>query len=284
MTKPILDDFNPAARRPGDFERPKPALKERLRQFLRRSALGLFIGPTYPRIIDVSHWNTIDNLTLVKASGVVGIIFKATEGVTFVDQLFLAKWREALDLGFFIGVYHFFRSNLSGINQADFYLENTRPLWEATQGHIMPGWMDVETADGVSVATRQVRVHDALLQVKAHRYASGVYSSPYMWSNLIGNVPWMQNFYGWDAHWTSAQTPILPVGWSDRMTKLWQAGVYPKHSWAYPVQGLQGEVDENYFMGSLGELRTWVGLDQAPTLEDRVAALEGRVAALEAKV
>jgi GH25 family lysozyme M1 (1,4-beta-N-acetylmuramidase) len=247
-----------------------------------RNLWGLYVALAYPEIIDISHWNTVDDLAAIKQANIVGIIFKASEGTWMTDPVFLKLWRPALDLGFVVMVYHFFRSSVGGRNQAQHHLEVTRELYEAAQGQII-SWYDVETVDGTTVTTRRERLLACLREHGDMRNTPGVYSSPSLWGELVGNVPWMADYWGWNAHWTTG-TPTLPVGWLPTRTKVWQYGIYPKHSWTPYTPGIEGEVDHNYFLGTEAGLRQWVGLDVLPTLEQRVESLERRVTVLESSV
>jgi lysozyme len=57
-------------------------------------------------IIDVNHNNSI-NFTKLREAGIVAIIHKATEGETFKDSKYKTRKKQALDLGFLWGAYHF---------------------------------------------------------------------------------------------------------------------------------------------------------------------------------
>ena len=60
-------------------------------------------------LIDVSDNNQEPNWAEVKASGVIGVWIKASEGVT-VDQPNFVSWRQAANkAGLRVGAYHFAR-------------------------------------------------------------------------------------------------------------------------------------------------------------------------------
>ena len=58
-------------------------------------------------IIDVSHYNTISSWEQVKASGVVGAIFKATEGTGYEDPSCKPEFAKALKAGLACCTYHY---------------------------------------------------------------------------------------------------------------------------------------------------------------------------------
>src|SRR6185295_18811405 len=61
-----------------------------------------------------------------KAAGIVGVIHKATQGLTFKDSKYLANREKALDAGLLWGAYHF-GDGSDGTAQADFFLSVVSP-------------------------------------------------------------------------------------------------------------------------------------------------------------
>jgi lysozyme len=60
------------------------------------------------KIVDVSHWNKLKS-SREPESDVVGLIAKATEGMTFVDPTLDEAWAYAREHKLEFGVYHFLR-------------------------------------------------------------------------------------------------------------------------------------------------------------------------------
>ena len=58
-------------------------------------------------VIDISHRNTAASFQEVKNNGIVGVIHKATEGITVVDSEYHGRKHRALANGLFGGAYHF---------------------------------------------------------------------------------------------------------------------------------------------------------------------------------
>ena len=48
-----------------------------------------------PLVVDLSHWITSDDYDAVKADGIVGVIFKATEGQTYNDPTYVDQQKAA---------------------------------------------------------------------------------------------------------------------------------------------------------------------------------------------
>ncbi|TNJ68239.1 glycoside hydrolase [Paenibacillus hemerocallicola] len=59
------------------------------------------------RIIDVSKWQGVIDWAAVAASGVKGVMIKATEGIGYTDPLFRSHYAGATDAGLAVGFYHY---------------------------------------------------------------------------------------------------------------------------------------------------------------------------------
>ena len=77
-------------------------------------------------VLDPYHGNEIDLARVRRNRHVVGIIHKATEGTTVVDDAYESRRVEALELGFLWGSYHFGRPGDVEL-QVDAYLAAARP-------------------------------------------------------------------------------------------------------------------------------------------------------------
>lgn len=243
-------DFDP-------FQRKHDYPVSRVRSFLASIRQALAPQP-YVLGVDLSHWNASVDFKALKAGGYEFAILKATEHTTYVDPTFAPRWRQALDAGMIVGSYHFFRSNFDGTAQAVHHMTQVDPLWNATQGKMIPPANDVETADGVSVSVRVPRINCWRNKFLAEWGIDTLcYSSQYAWQTLTNNM--ILDCIGWAAHWTSAETYLWPIGWPVAKRKFVQFGVWPKHSWVPPVPGCTGEVDVNKFLGTLDDLRAFIG-------------------------
>lgn len=82
------------------------------------------------RFIDLSNNNPGDiDFNAVKASGVAGVILKASEGTTFTDGTFAQRWQAAKDAGLLRGAYHFAHPDVNSPEaEAAFFLRVVGPL------------------------------------------------------------------------------------------------------------------------------------------------------------
>lgn len=79
---------------------------------------------TYPiHVVDLSHYQTVTSFDEMKKAGVIGVILKATEGLTIIDDKYLMFQRAAEEAGLLVGGYHFLHAG-DPIPQAKFFLKN----------------------------------------------------------------------------------------------------------------------------------------------------------------
>ena len=281
-----MQDFNPNTRVKEHFELPVSRFARVYR------TLTVPSGDTL-RGLDLSHWNADENIDFVtlKSNGIDFVILKVTEGTGFVDSTFKSKAEAALAAGLIVMPYHFFRGNYGGAAQATHCVDTLRQLGFFDLIQYVPIiWADVESSDGVGIAQRRNRLLAFLQTIEGKGFQGGVYSSPHYWNSLIGLVGWIANYWQWDAHWTPASIPTLPLGWSRAKTIVWQNGIHPAHSWVEKVIGAIGNVDHNYFYGTIERLREILKFSVSPppsgdcNCEEEIAYLVSEIARLEAEV
>jgi GH25 family lysozyme M1 (1,4-beta-N-acetylmuramidase) len=281
-----MQDFNPNTRVRGDFFYPLPA-----DNFLTKAKsylTSVLATPVRIRGVDLSHWNGKVDFEKVKNSGIDFVILKATEADYFLDPTFDYNWRASLDNELVVMPYHFFRSNIKGNPQVEWFFrpENGGTFVEEVEGKTLL-WWDVETSDGVSVTARQNRLLGACTLTVGKGLQTGYYSSPYKWQTLVGNPIWSNDFWQWVAHWANVDYPALPTGWTKEKTIVWQNGIYPNYPWVEPVAGVPSSVDHNYFFGSLQELRDLLGFtaplppDCCDEIRQELVIIKSRLAQLQ---
>lgn len=73
-------------------------------------------------VVDLSHWNADVDFARAKADGIGGVMHKATQGLTYVDDKFARRKNEALIQDIRWGAYHF-ADGSSGVEQANHFLQ-----------------------------------------------------------------------------------------------------------------------------------------------------------------
>jgi len=63
--------------------------------------------PVHPMVVDLSHWDPADDYAKVKRAGIVGCIYKATEGGGYSDPTYVSQQHAAKSAGLKWGAYHF---------------------------------------------------------------------------------------------------------------------------------------------------------------------------------
>jgi hypothetical protein len=266
-------DFRPEYRNPATFE--KTTTGDKLRQafaFLVQTA----IPTTWVSCFDSSHWNTFDPQRVTDDF----YWLKATESNWFVDNVSMSRALELLERGKRIGLFHFFRANVDGIEQADYFLNKIESIRNQTKGKILIAG-DFETTDGVTLTTRQTRAATFLQELDEDFRTPHMYSSAYLWQTMYGNPSWGNRYRGWVAQWANISAPsAIPVGWDRSKLDFWQNGIWDTYAWVRAIPGGQPDIDNDYYMGSLAELDNLIGIEPTPlTLEERVTRLEDQARA-----
>ncbi len=184
--------------------------------------------------IDVSHWQVVIDWQKVKEAGIGFAFIKATEGNRTTDSRFAENWRKAQAAGISRGAYHYFR--FGARNQAQFFLK----VMGSDRGELPPV-VDVEDTGRKPDLLLLKQFIDTLVAAGARPM---IYTAAWFWNNARwgGPVPWAEDYDLWVAHYTTAQTPLLPTDW--HTWRFWQ------YSNSGTVAGINAAVDldrENIF-------------------------------------
>jgi lysozyme len=79
-----------------------------------------------PLVVDLSHWDPAYDYEAVKRDGIVGVIYKATEGQSYTDDTYVGQQKAAKRVGLRWGSYHFADASSVG-GQIDNYLRFAAP-------------------------------------------------------------------------------------------------------------------------------------------------------------
>ena len=97
-----------------------------------------------PIVVDLSHWDPAYDYGAVSDAGIVGVIFKATEGSSYTDSTYVSQQQAAKKKGLSWGAYHFADSS-SVTKQIDNFMKFACPDpdelfcldWEDNGGNVM---------------------------------------------------------------------------------------------------------------------------------------------------
>jgi GH25 family lysozyme M1 (1,4-beta-N-acetylmuramidase) len=203
-------------------------------------------GPTVLKGIDVSSYQGNIDWAQVAGSGIKWAYAKATENLSYQDAYFNHNWSGMKNNGVVRGAYHFFHPNVSGKQQADYYLNFVGTLSAGD----LPPMLDWEISGGASAATAVANAQEFIDEIAAKTGRQTViYTSPGIWSGFgistnFGNNPLFVAHYLFCTGGTCC--PTMPTGWSSWV--MWQ--------WADngSIPGISGNVDEDIFNGDMTAL------------------------------
>jgi GH25 family lysozyme M1 (1,4-beta-N-acetylmuramidase) len=199
---------------------------------------------TDPIVVDLSHHNPTPDWAKLKASGVVGVIHKATEGTSYVDDQLFKRARAAMDAGLKWSTYHFLRDS-DPEQQMAFYLDTVDPV---------EGERVCIDHEDENVTLEQLK--DCITYIRDHRpdLQIAVYSGHLIKDQLPDTVrdEILADTSLWIAHYTGDDEPTWPTAtwptWS-----LWQ------YTDSAKVAGISQPVDGDRWNGDEAALLKWFG-------------------------
>jgi lysozyme len=198
----------------------------------------------HPTVIDISHWQGRPDFIAVKAAGVLGVIFKATEGRDYVDPTLHENFLNARNAGLAACTYHWLRPG-NVRDQMKHYLATIEP--EGGERVIIDYEEDSCTLNDLHEAVQALIDYGHNLQIT-------VYSGHLLKEHLGDRYDELLavNTDLWLAQYTTG-TPT----WPKRTYPTWSLWQY---SDAGKVDGISGSaVDLDRFNGSDENLLKWFG-------------------------
>jgi len=188
--------------------------------------------------LDVSHhqghikWNELQN------SNYKFVFIKATEGADFVDPKFHYNWENARKNGFYVGAYHFFTLNKTGVDQANNFA-NTVPF----NSKSLPPVIDLEFMGNNKnhfsklELVNELNAFITIIEKKYHKkpvlYSTYEFYDYYLFENYNNYTIWIRDIF---------REPEL----SDN--KQWTFWQYTNRA---RIEGIQNFVDLNAFHGGM---------------------------------
>ena len=175
-----------------------------------------------PNIVDIYHGNIVYDFAQVKAAGIVGVIHKASQGLSIVDGEYAARRSAVLQAGMLWGAYHFMSLD-NPIAQAKHFLSVADV---DSQTLVCLDWETQQPSAEIA------RAFLAEIQNALNRSAV-LYSGNVAKEQLQGNDP----FFGAHRLWLAEYGPVPKVQGSWKAPWLWQ------YSETGVVHGLKSPVD-----------------------------------------
>ncbi len=216
---------------------------------------------TRPRGVDVSHHQGAVDWAKVKTAGKQTFAFaRISDGLTQPDETFAGHWRGMKSAGLVRGAYQFFRARRDGIAQADLLLQMVADAGGYQPGDLPPV-LDIETADKQTTAVVLSRCHDWIERIESKLGVKPiVYTGNHM-TNVIGTE--FKDYVLWIAHY-EVSSPRVPAGWDT--WHIWQ------NSEVGRVKGVRGDVDTNFFNGTISGLMELTMREPRPILSEPKAS------------
>ena len=202
--------------------------------------------------VDVSYYQGNVDWTKVKTSGRTFAFARVSDGLNYPDTKFAANWPAMKAAGVVRGTYQFFRPAQDPAAQAKLLVDKIKAAGGLVPGDLPPV-LDIESADGQTAAVVQAKAKTWLTAVKtALGVEPIVYTAAFM-SPTIGTS--LAPYKLWVANYTTT-CPTMPDGWT--FWSFWQ------NSDKGSVSGISGNVDTNFFNGTLPELQALTLKDATP--------------------
>lgn len=201
-------------------------------------------------VVDISHHNGNIDLTKAKVAGIVGVIHKATQGTTMVDNMYQQNRQKAASAGLLWGAYHFGTLG-DGAAQADFFLSKANP---DEQTMLV---LDYEPNGNSTMTLDQAKAFVSRINEVTGRFP-GFYSGSLIKQQLGGKPadPVLSQCFLWIAQYGPAPKNI-PATWPT--WTLWQytdGNVGPE---PHSVDGI-GNCDRDQFNGAIEALQKLWGV------------------------
>jgi lysozyme len=168
--------------------------------------------PINPRVVDLSHWDPADDYAQVVRDGIVGVIYKATQGQSYTDPTYVKQQTAAKRAKLKWGAYHFADSS-----DVDGQVKNFLNFAAPDPDELF--CLDWEDNGGDRMSVDQARAWINKVEAGLKRPGECVI---YGGNTLKEQIKGHDAFFGarrlWLCHYSS--TPKLPASWDAYW--LWQ--------------------------------------------------------------
>lgn len=214
------------------------------------------------RVLDISHHNTVNDLDAVKDAGIWGIIHKATEGTSYIDNKYAGRKAGFLEIGLLWGAYHFAHPG-SVSAQVDHFLRTAGVDDDTVYA------LDWEASSSGTMSEEGAEEFCRLIEQKTGRKCI-IYSGNSAKEEIGGTNTYLGEHRLWLAQYGSS--PVPQKSWSDWW--LWQYSDGEVGPGPHGCPGVSGYVDTNSYEEDEETLRAeWSGTGEAvappPDIADR---------------
>jgi len=201
--------------------------------------------PIQLMVVDLSHYDEGVDYKKLASAGIVGVIYKATQGTGYQDPTYKNAKAAALQAKLCWGSYHF--GDSSDVQaQADNYLNTASPDWNELI------CLDYEDNGASTMTVEQAAQFVLLVEGELNRDNEMVLYSGNLIKESLGDR--ISAFWAARRLWLAqySTTPVVQASWSTYW--LWQYSGDGDGPQPHTVNGCNGPVDCNSFAGTVGEL------------------------------
>jgi lysozyme len=216
-------------------------------------------------VVDGVDLNPAGDGTLGWASSGKGFaILKATQGTSYTDSDFAENWAALKSAGVVRGAYHFFDATVSGVDQANYFLQVVGTIEPGD----LPPTLDIECPvsgdsdclgngnSGAAPASQITQaMNDFLTTVKTATGLTPIVYSYGSWFSDNGvDTTGLQSYPLWLADYSGTSCFDVPSPWT--AATIWQ------YDSSGTVSGVN--VDDDYFLGTAAQLATFTANGSLP--------------------
>lgn len=201
-----------------------------------------------PLVVDLSHWDPAFDYAAVKDDGIVGVIYKSTEGQSYTDPTYVQQQHAAKAAGLKFGSYHFADgSDVDG--QIDNYLRFTAPDPDEL---FCLDWEDNPTSGNGMMEVDDCKTWITEVERALRREGECVLYSGNTCKEQLGDE--VDTFFGSRRLWLAqyASTPTWQRSWDTYFCWQFTDGVYGPEP--HEIDGV-GPCDINSYQGTAAQLR-----------------------------
>ena len=171
-------------------------------------------------VLDVSRWQGEMDFNKAYSAGARAVCIRATVGDYYTDPRFIENWHKAKDAGLLVSAYHVIAPALDAVfisaeAQMDHFLNVL-----GTRISDFPFVLDCELSGGQQVENITNVIKKSCDILEGYLGKPIIYTRKYWWDSYVSRRDYWSDYDLWVAHYTDAETPLLPMDWDT--WELWQ--------------------------------------------------------------
>lgn len=199
-------------------------------------------------VFDISHHNANPDFLSAKASGMLSVFHKATQGHHYVDKTYADRKKDAQSAGLLWGAYHFGTGG-DGAEQADHFLSVAQP--DGSTVLVLDFERDTLKTE-TSMSLKEAKAFIKRVKEQTGK-APGLYGGSYLRSLVSKKADaTLSKSWLWLAGYSTH--PHIPNGWTEKTFWQFTDGIHGPG--AHPVSGI-GPCDRDLFHGTADELKAF---------------------------